>query len=410
MAAAAGHHELESALLMREAGRELLSLALIEARNRTLALFSAFEPRLDAPPPALEPEDRLPPPDWLLGHVGWFQERWIARNLQRLRGALADPGATRLASIEPQADRWWSPDAGEPADREDIELPPLDVVRTYLIDTLETTLDLLTACPETDEALYGFRLALFHEDRCGERLAELAQWWGVAMPLLQPPGPQAQRAPIGLPAGRWTLGASREAGGFVFDGEQWAHEVPLPELEIDAQPVSWAQYAEFIEDGGYDAAHWWSASGWEWVNGRGQRAPRAVEQVRGRVLLRRFGALQQVPASSPVVHVSWHEAQAWCRWAGRRLPTEAEWERAAATAAARGFRWGEVREWTLGPLRPYPGFAPCAGQASPQAFGHELALRGASFATRVRLRHLRARGSAPPGRDAGFTGFRSCAL
>ncbi|WP_240635999.1 SUMF1/EgtB/PvdO family nonheme iron enzyme [Caldimonas tepidiphila] len=409
MAAAAGPDQLDAPQPMREAGRELLSLALIEARNRTLALFAALEPRLDVPPQAQEPDDLLPPPAWLLGHVGWFQERWIARNLQRLRGATADPEGPRLASVESQADRWWDPACCPLAERGRLDLPPPAAVRAYLVDTLETTLELLAHCPESDDALYAFRLALFHEDRCGEQLAELAQWWGVKPPLPLEPQPAPPLAPIVLPAGRWRLGTPAGAG-FVFDNEQGAHEQALPEHEIDAQPVSWAQFAEFVEDGGYDEPHWWSPSGWEWVDALGRRAPRAVEQMRSGVLLRRFGTLQQVPAAAPVLHVSWHEAQAWCRWAGRRLPTEAEWERAAVTAGPRGFRWGEVWEWTASRLRPYPGFSRCAGQLSEQDFGDALVLRGGSFATRARLRHPRLRGFAPPGRDAGFSGFRSCSL
>lgn len=394
---------------MREAGRELLSLALIEARNRSLALFAAFEPLL-ALPCAPDADEGFSPPDWLLGHVGWFQERWIARNLQRLRGAQADASGTPLASIEPQADRWWEARACSPAERAMLRLPELPDLRGYLIETLETTLDLLAACPETDAALYGFRLALFYEDRCAEQLLELAQWWGVAPAVLELPEAVAPRPPLRLAAGRWQLGSVPGTGGFVFDNEQWAHEQALPEFEIDAQPVSWAQFCEFVEDGGYDEPCWWSAAGWEWRAGQERRAPRPLEQLRGRVLLRRFGAVQPVSPAEPAVHLSWYEAQAWCRWAGRRLPTEAEWERAASTAAQRGFCWGEVWEWTATPLRPYPGFVPCAGQDSAAAFGREMVLRGGSFATRARLRHPKLRGHAPPGRDAGFCGFRSCAL
>jgi EgtB-related family protein len=114
--------------------------------------------------------------------------------------------------------------------------------------------------------------------------------------------------------------------------------------------------------------------------------------------------------SQPVVHVTWHEAQAWCRWAGRRLPTEVEWE-AAAQAYSRGFVWGSVWEWTASTFGPYPAFHadPWVDYSVP-AFGSHRVLRGASFATRQRMRHPKFRRFARPGRDDLFCGFRSCAL
>jgi formylglycine-generating enzyme required for sulfatase activity len=115
------------------------------------------------------------------------------------------------------------------------------------------------------------------------------------------------------------------------------------------------------------------------------------------------------------MHVSWWEADAWARWAGRRLPTEAEWEIAAQQAARRGFRWGEVREWTAGTVRPFAGFhadawTPHAELDAQPVFGVARVQRGASFATRSRMKHPRARWWALPDRDEGFVGFRSCAV
>jgi formylglycine-generating enzyme required for sulfatase activity len=132
--------------------------------------------------------------------------------------------------------------------------------------------------------------------------------------------------------------------------------------------------------------------------------------MRHGVLQRRFGVLARVAAAQPAVHVSWYEADAWCRWAGRRLPGEAEWEAAAHQGASRGFRWGEVHEWTATTFRPYPGFAPGPWRdySLPAFAGHKV-LRGASFATRPALRSARLRGFAPTARDDGFFGFRSCA-
>ena len=131
-----------------------------------------------------------------------------------------------------------------------------------------------------------------------------------------------------------------EGAGFAYDNERPAHDEALPEFEIDAQAVSWAQYTEFVEDGGYDEPRWWSVDGWAWVQAGGRRSPRHVDQMRQGVLQQRFGRLTRVPLSQAALHLSWYEADAWCRWAGRRLPTEVEWEHAARTGESRGFRWG----------------------------------------------------------------------
>jgi EgtB-related family protein len=143
-----------------------------------------------------------------------------------------------------------------------------------------------------------------------------------------------------------------------------------------------------------------------------------VEQIgvargggQGAVLQTLFGQTQRRAGEQPAMHLSWWEADAWCRWAGRRLPTEVEWELAAHTAARRGFRWGEVWEWTGSTFFGYPGFAadPYRDYSEPW-FGTHKVLRGASFATRARLKSPKYRNYYLPGRDDIFCGFRSCAL
>ena len=397
---------------IRRAGKDLLSLALMDARNHSLRWAAAFE--TGAAQAALRTPAGAPlgSPQRELGHIGWFQEHWIARNVQRQRGEHGDATQPKLASILPQADALFECSGSPQAGRDAAALPDPQTIRQYLVDTLETTLELLEGAAADDDALYFYRLALLREDAWAERCAVRAQSIGVDSGLVPAWATRAPRPPLLFPATRWPLGS--EPGSFVPDREKWAHEVALPEFEIDAQAVSWAQYVEFVEDGGYDDRRHWSAPGWEWVQAQGRRAPRYVDQMRQGVLLHRFGKVVRAPLAQPAVHLSWFEADAWCRWAGRRLPHEAEWEAAAIQGATRGMRWGEVREWTAGTLRPYPGYTGAAPAqprdgAAPEASARRV-LRGASLATHGRLRHAKARHAAAPERDDGFFGFRSCAI
>ncbi|MCG2593120.1 SUMF1/EgtB/PvdO family nonheme iron enzyme [Ramlibacter sp. XY19] len=402
----------------RALGREPLSLALMDARNYTLQMLGRFEqapgPGLQVPPSA----DALPPL-WLAGHAAWLAESWIARNPQRSLGPRCPPEPVRIGSVEPQADGWFDPTVVPPAQRWSPEQPVGEHVKAYLLDTLETTLELLDKTPDTDDALYFFRMALFNEDRVGERLAVLAQAAGVPVGLALPDGAQA-RPPLLLPATRWELGW--DGPGFALGVEQGREAVAVPEFEIDAQPVAWAQYVEFIDDGGYDRPELWHPQGWAWLEqqaqAEGRRGPRYVEQIgvaSGAVLQSLFGRPTRMAASQNVMHVSWWEADAYARWAGRRLPTEAEWEIAAGVGSRRGFRWGEVREWTAGTLRPWEGWHADAWARQAEldpapAFGVARVQRGASFATRPRMKLVKARGWGMPESDGEFVGFRTCTV
>ena len=401
---------------LRRAGREVLSLALMDARNRTLQLFSHYAQALADTGFAVPRLPELNPPLWELGHIGWFQERWIGRNLQRHQGPRCDPAAAPLGSVQPQADRWWHSGQVSHDSRWALDLPALADIKAYLLVTLESTLDLLAKTPDEDDALYFYRLALFHEDMHGEALIYMAQTLGL--PLRLPlPAAAPVREPLWVPATRWRLGL--DAGqGFTFDNERPALEVAVPAFEIDAQPVTWAQFTEFVADGAYDRPELWQPAGWSWLQARGQRAPRHVEQIgvarsgsAGAVLQMHFGQTLRRGADQPAMHLSWWEAEAWCRWAGRRLPTEVEWELAAHTAGLRGFRWGEVWEWTGSTFFGYPGFTadPYRDYSEPW-FGTHKVLRGASFATHARMKNPKYRNYFLPGRDDMFCGFRSCAL
>ncbi|MFT4268057.1 MAG: DinB family protein, partial [Xenophilus sp.] len=264
---------------MRRAGRELLSLGLIDARNHTLHLLSLYEQALRSPElelPAPLPPD-LPPPRWLAGHIGWFAEAWIARNTQRALGAACPARPMRLASIDPGADAAWDPQMCPPPERAGPGVPGMAETRAYLLETLESTLELLGHADETDAGLYFYRLALFHEDWRGEQLVRMAQALGLPIGAELPP-PGATRPPLVIPAMRWTLGAA-EAPGFHLAQETGALALEVPEFEIDAQPVTWQQFCEFVGDGGYDRPELWTPEGWAWVQAGARRAPRHVEQI-----------------------------------------------------------------------------------------------------------------------------------
>jgi formylglycine-generating enzyme required for sulfatase activity len=151
--------------------------------------------------------------------------------------------------------------------------------RQYLVETLETTLELLAAVKEeNDDALYFHRLALFHEEMQFEVFAVLAQTLGIDALRIPRIATQAARPPLVYPATRWLLGTGMP--GFRFDDQREPHAVDIPEFEIDAQPVTWGQYGEFVEDGGYDEREHWSAAGWTWLEREGRRTPRHVDQMR----------------------------------------------------------------------------------------------------------------------------------
>ncbi|MES2415826.1 MAG: selenoneine synthase SenA [Pseudomonadota bacterium] len=413
---------------MRSAGRELLSLALMDARNHTLHLFAQYQKAIESKGFRMPASPALNPPLWSLGHVGWYQEWWTGRNMQRSLGERCVPGHTRLASIEPNADQWWNPALATPGLRQDLSLPDVANTRAYLLDTLEGTLDLLAKAPDEDDALYFYRLCLFMEDMQGEAMLRDAQAMGLPLDaaLLEAltPAPMTLREPLLVPATAWKMGSAAAAGaGFAFDNEQPVHVVSVPEFEIDAQPVSWAQFVEFVDDGGYDREELWRPDGWAWLQqmdkGEGRRGPRYVDQIgvaSGAVMQARFGQQRRMLGNQPAMHMNWWEADAWCRWAGRRLPAEVEWEVAAHTAARLGFPWGAVWEWTGTTFRPYQTGAAEGFTAGPDAdysasgFGSHKVLRGGSFATRARMKHPKFRNFQLPAQDDIFCGFRSCAL
>jgi ergothioneine biosynthesis protein EgtB len=373
---------------LRHGSRADVRAALVAQRERTLAIADAYVQAL-GPQLAVPRDPGLNPPRWELGHVAWFQEWWLARSRQRDWGIRCDPEHERGPSSLEQADAWFDSSRVAHATRWDLPLPSLDGIRHWLASTLQATLALLDGLPEAagDDALYFFRLVALHEAMHAEAACYMARTLGFVIPQQTMPLPAPRE--LQVPAQRWLLG---HAGpGFAFDNELPAREVQLASFSIDAAPVSWSRFRAFIESDGYADPRWWSGEGWEWAR-------------------RERSSLPHVPdGDGAAIHLSAYEADAWCRWAGRRLPTEAEWECAAMTRP--DFAWGHAWEWTASAFDPYPGFAPHPYRDYSQPwFGSRRVLRGACPATSPALAHPRYRNFFEPHRHDVYAGFRSCAV
>jgi len=392
----------------RQAKSQQLADALRAARNYTLALFDCFAAE------GLDVAARVPqlptinPPLWELGHTAWFAEWFI------LRAALSThPAAAQRHSLLSHGDDWFDSNLVAHRSRWTLDLPPAGALKTYCREVLDRTLDKLAREAGTDAALYPYRLALAHEDMHGEAMLYTLQTLGVALPaqLLHGDGDLAAPAPeIGYPGGTMVLGGGQE-NGFVFDNEKPPFPCYVAPFRIDCALVTNAQYADFVADGGYQNGRFWSPAGSAWLMQQERSSPRYWQRQGNHDQWRtvRFGRATTLAAFAPVRHVCLFEAQAYCAWAGRRLPTEAEWEYAAVSSLA-GFRWGQLWEWTASPFEPYPGFvAERYGEYSAPSFMTHQVLRGASFATPARACSARFRNFYLPQRDDMFAGFRTCA-
>ncbi len=418
---------------------EALRQHLAATRARLLALTDDLDgARLLGPKLAI-----VNPPLWEIGHLGWFQEHWCLR---------MRPDGTLGASILAGADRLYDSAAIAHDVRWDLPLPSLAGTRSYLASVLDRVQEALVRRPDDERLLYFAALAAFHEDMHGEAFHYTRQTLGYPPPALAPrPAPAAGSSVGGDAAfegGSFVLGAFPDTG-FVFDNEKWAHRVEVAPFRIARAPVTNHEFAAFVDEGGYARREWWTEEGWTWRASIDATAPQYWRLDEGRWNARVFDRWAPLAADEPVRHVSWHEAQAYCRFAGRRLPTEIEWEYAACdgrdapkpatpwggarasagaanlegTAAVpvgafsagdspRGCRqlFGNVWEWTATTFDPYPGFVadPYKEYSAPW-FGTHKVLRGGSFATPVRLLRNTWRNFYTPDRYDVIAGFRTCA-
>jgi len=414
-----------------------LSAWVRDTRRRTRALVAGLDARQLIGP-------RLPivnPLLWEIGHVAWFQERWVVRHAAGEPPARADGDALWDSAAIPHDLRWELP------------LPSLPETLDYMDEVEGKVLRLLAERPSAG-VRYFAEYSVYHEDMHDEAFAYTRQTLGY------PPPPTPGAAPAGgsgpwpgdaeVQGGEFLLGA-REDEPFVFDNEKWAHRVTLPPFRIARAPVTAAEFAEFVDDRGYEKRENWSEAGWLWRTRHEARHPVYWRRGDGGWERRHFDRWAPLEPHRPVLHVSWYEAEAWCAWAGRRLPTEAEWERAALGARGGGrprFPWGDAPpsparanldgaaggcldvaalpegdsgcgcrqmignawEWTSSDFGPYPGFVPDAYREYSQPwFGTHKVLRGGCWTTRARLLRGTWRNFYTPDRHDVWAGFRTCA-
>lgn len=388
-------------VLARKFGRAELDAALVDAHRGTWALLAD----LSAAQWLVPYDSGINPPLWEYGHVAWFAEWWIVRKAGWNQGERLVPARP---SLLPDADSWF--DSGRIAhrDRWNLALPPLGQVRDYAAAVLEGVRTRLAASEDDDAGLYFFRLALLHEDMHAEALCYARQTLDYPLPLQSDLTAQGQEGEADVLGGVFQVGSPADAG-FAFDNEKCAHEVRISPFRIDRQCISNAAYADFVAAGGYQNSHWWSDEGRAWLHSSGLSQPRRWRRAaRGEWQHCWFGEWRPLPEDRPVCHVNAFEAEAYCQWAGRRLPNEAEWECAAQQGL---IDWGgTVWEWTAEPFSPYPGFSadPYRDYSVPWFHTHR-SVRGGSFATRDRMRNPRYRNFYLPQRSDLFIGFRTCA-
>jgi iron(II)-dependent oxidoreductase len=202
--------------------------------------------------------------------------------------------------------------------------------------------------------------------------------------------------------------------GFIFDNEKWAHAVEVKAFRIARSVVTQGEFLEFVEDGGYRRPELWTQPGWQWRSAEDVRHPIYWRyDVEGQAWLRRhFDKWIPLESARPAANVCWWEADAFARWAGRRLPSEREWEAAARSLDRESFSWGaDVWEWTASDFLPYPGFSedPYKEYSSPWFRTHK-SLRGGAWPTQRRLIRPAYRNFYTPDRRDIWAGFRTCAL
>ncbi|MGY1663544.1 ergothioneine biosynthesis protein EgtB [Geodermatophilus sp. SYSU D00705] len=424
--------------------RELLARELTTARDRTLRLTDHDEPELLAQHTPL-----LSPLVWDLAHIGQQEDLWLLRGGDAACPGLLPPDVEVLydAFTQPRAVRSRLP-----------LLPPVEA-RAFCAEVRGRVLDRLDRRGADDDP-FAVAMVVSHEQQHDETMLQALNLrpgpplLGVGTPL--PPGrPGVAGTSVPVPGGEFVLGVDAADEPFSLDNERPAHRVHVPAFRIGRVPVTNAEYAAFVADGGYADRRWWSARGWAHRVEAGLERPQFWGTDGTRT---RFGVVEAVPPDEPVQHVTFHEAEAYAAWAGgtgvvpagARLPTEVEWEKAAvwdpSTGRRRRFPWGsaeptaalanlggaalrpapvgaypagasaygaeqlmgEVWEWTSSAFEPWPGFRPMlyADYSAPFFGGDHKVLRGGSWAVGPSILRPSFRNWDHPVRRQLFSGFR----
>lgn len=415
--------------------REELARDLTAARRRTLTLtdFDDAELRRQYHP-------LMSPLVWDLAHIGQQEELWLLRGGDARRPGMLD------ANVESLYDAFTH----SRASRVDLPLMSPSQARTYCRTVRDKALDALDALP--DHATFPFALVVSHEHQHNETMLQALNL-RTGEPLLATGAPLPAARPelagtsVLVPGGPFVLGVDAADEPYSLDNERPAHVVDVPAFRIGRVPVTNAEWQGFVDDGGYRTQRWWSPRGWEHVAATGLSAP---QFWRGDGSRSRFGHVEEIPPHEPVQHVTYFEAEAYAAWAGARLPTEAEWEKACAwdphTGKRRRYPWGDVApsaslanldggalrpapvgaypagasafgaeqmlgdvwEWTSSPLRPWPGFTPMIYDRYSEPFfdGDYRVLRGGSWAVGREVLRPSFRNWDHPIRRQIFSGVR----
>ncbi len=416
-----------------------LTSALKDSRKRTLELVSDLsDEQLRVP---LLPT--INPVIWEMGHVGWFQERWVLRHSRKQAPLLEHADVLWDSAAVPHDTRWELP---LPARSETLDF--LTRVLDRVLDGLESRFD--------EEDRYFCWLAVMHEDMHGEALTYTRQTLGFPPPVgskraaVNGPPPKGDAEFLGGP---FPLGA-RRGESLVFDNEKWEHAREIQPFSMSKSAVTQGQFAEFVDDGGYTRPEFWTGEGWQWRTLVDAVHPVYWIRDGQRWLTRWFDETVALAPDATLIHVNWFEADAYCQWARRRLPAEAEWEFAAAGPGKRAYPWGDdapaedvlsassranldfsvagcapagafaggdtpegVRqmignawEWTSDDFGPYPGYVrdPYKEYSEPWFGPPHKVLRGGCWATRSRLIRNSWRNFYPKHRRDVFGGFRTC--
>ncbi|MEB3034639.1 ergothioneine biosynthesis protein EgtB [[Mycobacterium] nativiensis] len=417
---------------------ETLARALARARDRTLALVDFDDAELHR-----QYDPLMSPLVWDLAHIGQQEELWLLR-----AGDTARPGMLP-ADVEGLYDAFTHPRAS----RVDLPLLAPDQARKYCATVRSKVFDELDALPGGTSDGFVFGLVLSHEHQHDETMLQALSLRSGA-PLLGPGAPLPTGRPslagtsVLVPAGEFVLGVDAAEEPFALDNERPAHRVEVAAFRIGRVPVTNREWRAFIDDGGYRDAHWWTKRGWGHRLGAGLTAPKFWSP--DHTCRTRFGRSEDLPDDQPVQHVSYFEAQAYANWAGARLPTEIEWEKACAwdpqTGARRRYPWGsaepspdlanlggaalrpapvggypngasaygaeqmlgDVWEWTSSSLQPWPGFTPMIYERYSQPFfgGDYRVLRGGSWAVAPEILRPSFRNWDHPYRRQIFAGVR----